>query len=406
MSEKRRDTKNRILRTGESQRKDGRYVYKYIDAHGKQKFVYAWTLVPTDRVPVGKRSNLCLRDKEKIIHQELTNGMHHNMQNMTVCDLYQTYIRYKGNVRDKTKVGRQQFHKILSADSLGTYRIRDVKPSDAKEWVLRMKAKDYGYQTIANYNRSLKAVFYMAIQDDVIAKNPFDFRISDVLEDDRTPKEPLTPVAETAFLSFLKNDTVYQKYYDDVVILLGTGLRISEFCGLTIHDIDMDNKLIMVHHQLNKTASHSYELAELKTEHSKRCIPMSSTVYQALTCVIQRHHINNYRQQTFLFLNRKGHPRTGADYAALFQRIRKKYQKNNANIPLPFPFTPHSLRHTFCTKLAYTGMNPKALQYIMGHKNITMTLNYYAHSNAHMAVNDMRQHIDQNFTTQHTTFEH
>ncbi|WP_205596007.1 integrase DNA-binding domain-containing protein, partial [Streptococcus equi] len=122
MSEKRRDNKNRILRTGESQRKDGRYVYKYVDVHGKQKFVYAWTLVPTDRTPVGKRPSLCLRDKEKIIQQELADGIHSSKQNMTVSDLYLTYIRYKGNVRDKTKIGRQQFYKILSNDLLGTYR--------------------------------------------------------------------------------------------------------------------------------------------------------------------------------------------------------------------------------------------------------------------------------------------
>ncbi|HBH1676714.1 TPA: integrase DNA-binding domain-containing protein, partial [Clostridioides difficile] len=55
MSEKRRDNKNRILRTGESQRKDGRYAYKYIDTFGKPQFVYSWKLVPTDKTPAGKR---------------------------------------------------------------------------------------------------------------------------------------------------------------------------------------------------------------------------------------------------------------------------------------------------------------------------------------------------------------
>ena len=54
MSEKRRDNKNRILRTGESQRKDGRYAYKYIDTFGKPQFVYSWKLVPTDKTPAGK----------------------------------------------------------------------------------------------------------------------------------------------------------------------------------------------------------------------------------------------------------------------------------------------------------------------------------------------------------------
>ena len=67
MSEKRRDNKNRILQTGESQRKDGRYVYKYNDNLGQVKFVYAWRLVPTDKTPSGKREDLSLREKEKEI---------------------------------------------------------------------------------------------------------------------------------------------------------------------------------------------------------------------------------------------------------------------------------------------------------------------------------------------------
>ena len=51
MNEKRRDSKNRILRNGESQRKDGRYAYKYIDATGKPQFVYSWKLEATDSTP-------------------------------------------------------------------------------------------------------------------------------------------------------------------------------------------------------------------------------------------------------------------------------------------------------------------------------------------------------------------
>ena len=65
MSEKRRDNKNRILRSGESQRKDGRYAYKYTDTFGKVQFVYAWKLVPTDKTPAGKRDDISLREKEK-----------------------------------------------------------------------------------------------------------------------------------------------------------------------------------------------------------------------------------------------------------------------------------------------------------------------------------------------------
>jgi hypothetical protein len=85
MSEKRRDNKNRILRSGESQRKDGRYAYKYTDTFGKVQFVYAWKLVPTDKTPAGKRDDISLREKEKEIQKDLDDGIDTIGKKMTVC---------------------------------------------------------------------------------------------------------------------------------------------------------------------------------------------------------------------------------------------------------------------------------------------------------------------------------
>ena len=70
MSEKRRDNRNRVLRNGESQRKDGRYTYKYKDLNGDTKFVYSWRLDKNDRAPAGKERGLSLREKERQIQQE------------------------------------------------------------------------------------------------------------------------------------------------------------------------------------------------------------------------------------------------------------------------------------------------------------------------------------------------
>ncbi len=155
MSEKRRDNKNRILRTGESQKDldDG------IDPIGKQ---------------------------------------------MTVCQLYATQIRHRANVWHGTTQGRKQLlMRILEEDSLGACSIENVKLSDAKKWALRMKEKGYSFKTINNHKHSLKAAFYTAIQDDCIRKNPFDFQLNTVLEDNTEPKVPLSPKQETSFLSFV-----------------------------------------------------------------------------------------------------------------------------------------------------------------------------------------------------------
>ena len=72
----------------------------------------------------------------------------------------------------------------------------------------------------------------------------------------------------------------------------------------------------------------------------------------------------------------------------MFRGLAEKYDRTHKE-PLPRPMTPHTLRHTFCTNMANRGMNPKALQYIMGHASITMTLNYYAHADFASAMAEM-----------------
>lgn len=394
MSEKRRDSKNRILRSGESQRKDGRYAYKYVDAFGKPQFVYSWKLVPTDKTPAGKREDISLREKEQEIRRDIDDGIDTIGKKMTVCDLYAQQIRHRGNVKYNTTLSRNRLMRMLKEDPIGACPIDSVKMSDAKEWALRMREKGVAFNTIRNDKRSLNAAFYSAIQNDCVRKNPFDFPITDVLEDDTEPKEPLTPEQEESLLSFVQSDSVYCKYYDEIVILLGTGLRISELCGLTTADVDFEGRTINVDHQLLRCKEKGYYISTPKTKSGIRQIHMSEKVYQAFLRVRDNRNganptvVEGYTD--FLFLKRDGYPKTGDNYVGMFRNLAKKYNKRHET-PLPKAFTAHVLRHTFCTNLANAGINPKALQYIMGHANITMTLNYYAHATFDSARAEMKR---------------
>ena len=384
MLEKRRDKKGRILKNGESQRKDGRYLYKYVDNMGTTQYVYSWKLVATDSVPKGKRNGLSLREKEREIQQDIADGINTVGKKITVCELYAKQNEHRANVKKSTKIQRQYLMKILQDDKLGAKPIDSVKLSDAKEWAIRMKKKGFAYKSINNYKRTLKASFYIAMQDDLIRKNPFDFKLSEVLEDDTEPKQALTEEQEEKLLNFVKHDRVYQKYYNDIVILLKTGLRISELCGLTIKDIDFDNEVIHVTHQLLGNKNVGYYIETPKTKSGIRDIPMSDEVIKALKRVIEsdryKHRkaieIDGYKD--FLFLNGKGYPMTSVCYVITFGNLIKKYNKKHEDT-LP-KITPHILRHTFCTRLANKNINPKSLQYIMGHSNISITLNLYAHA--------------------------
>ncbi|HEW9939537.1 TPA: site-specific integrase [Streptococcus pneumoniae] len=396
MSEKRRDNKGRILKTGESQRKDGRYLYKYykyIDSFGEPQFVYSWKLVATDRVPAGKRDCISLREKIAELQKDIHDGIDVVGKKMTLCQLYAKQNAQRPKVRKNTETGRKYLMDILKKDKLGVRSIDSIKPSDAKEWAIRMSENGYAYQTINNYKRSLKASFYIAIQDDCVRKNPFDFQLKAVLDDDTVPKTVLTEEQEEKLLAFAKADKTYSKNYDEILILLKTGLRISEFGGLTLPDLDFENRLVNIDHQLLRDTEIGYYIETPKTKSGERQVPMVEEAYQAFKRVLanrkndKRVEIDGYSD--FLFLNRKNYPKVASDYNGMMKGLVKKYNKYNED-KLPH-ITPHSLRHTFCTNYANAGMNPKALQYIMGHANIAMTLNYYAHATFDSAMAEMKR---------------
>ena len=192
MSQKRRDNKNRILNTGESQKANGLYVFKYTDGDGKPKFIYSWRLVETDRLPAGKRPCRPLREREREIRRDLEDGIDPIGKKMTVSQLYAKFTRCRLDVREGTERSRAQLKRLLFEDAIGSREIGGVKPSDAKEWAQRMKSKGFAYSTISNHKRSLKAAFYLAIADDCIRKNPFDFKLATVIKRDVTEREPLS----------------------------------------------------------------------------------------------------------------------------------------------------------------------------------------------------------------------
>lgn len=387
--EVRRDNKGRILRTGESQRPDGRYMYK--NSKLGTKPIYSWKLVPTDKVPKNKRPDLSLREKIAELEKDLSDGIDPAGKKMTVCQLYNKQNSLRKNVKRNTVKGRKQFMNLLKKDFLGSMTIDTVKLSDAKAWAIRMSENGIAYSSIRNYKRSLKASFYLAIQDDYIRKNPFDFKLSDVLDDDTEEKIALTSEQETNLLAFMKVDKVYRKYYDEVVILLNTGLRISELCGLTLSDIDMRNRSIDVNHQLLKDSEIGYYIELPKTKNGKREIPMAEQTYQAFKRLLEsRENVIPFRVENhsnFLFNTQAGFPKIACNYDSMLRGLVKKYNKTHDE-QLPH-ITPHTFRHTFCTNMANKGMNPNTLQYIMGHSNITMTLNYYAHGSYASAKAEM-----------------
>ena len=382
MSEKRRDNKGRVLRNGESQRKDGRFMYKYTDNAGNIKYVYSWKLVKTDTVPKGVKDDLSLREKEKLIHRDLEDDISPCGGEMTVLDLVKKYVSQKTGVKHNTKANYNFVINIIKKEDFGKKRIDKVKLSDAKGWLIKLQSDGRGYSTIHSVRGVVRPAFQMAVDDDLIRKNPFEFQLATVVVNDSVTREALTRKQERAFLKFVKEDKHFSRYYEGIYILFKTGLRISEFVGLTIADIDLKNGVIDVNHQLQRKLNMEYVIEETKTECGTRLVPMTDEVKKCFRKIIE----NRKKPKTepmidgkvgFLYLDKNDMPMVALHWEKYFQHICEKYNKiYKAEMP---KVTPHVCRHTFCSNMAKSGMNPKTLQKIMGHSDIGVTLNTYTH---------------------------
>ena len=124
-----------------------------------------------------------------------------------------------------------------------------------------------------------------------------------------------------------------------------------------------------------------------------RLLPMEADVKEAFLRILKNRRkpkrepmVDGYGG--FLFLDKNGRPMVALHWEKYMQHAREKYNREHL-LQLP-PITPHVCRHTYCTNMANSGMNPKTLQYLMGHSDVSVTLNIYTHT----GYDDAKKEVD------------
>ena len=147
--------------------------------------------------------------------------------------------------------------------------------------------------------------------------------------------------------------------------------------------MDFKEDIINVNHQLQRTREMKYIIVSTKTTSGTRLLPMEADVKEAFLRILKNRRkpkrepmVDGYGG--FLFLDKNGRPMVALHWEKYMQHAREKY--NRENLLQLLPVTPHICRHTYCTNMANSGMNPKTLQYLMGHSNASVTLDVYTHS--------------------------
>lgn len=392
----RRDSKHRVLRAGESIRADGKYQFKYhID--GKPHFVYSWKLEPTDKLPAGKKPCLSLRELEKQIGYDLESQLDPMRKNITVSELVERYLSTKTGAKHSTVANYNFVRNILKNEPFGERKIAEIKTSDAKLFLIKMQNDGKGYSTVKTVRGVLRPAFQMAVDDDILNKNPFGFQLAGVVVNDSHTRSAISKEQMRQFLKFVHDDNCYCKYYEVVYILFHTGMRISEFCGLTLRDIDLKNRIINIDHQLQRTSDMRYVIESTKTNAGTRKLPITEDVARCFRAIIEDREppqrekfIDGYAG--FLFYDKDGNPLVAMHWEHRFNNMVKRYNEIY-RVQMP-NITPHICRHTYCSNMAKSGMNPKTLQYLMGHSDIGVTLNTYTHLGLEDAADELKRMED------------
>ena len=366
MSEKRKDSKGRILKTGESERKDGLYQYRYKDVSGTRRTVYAGDLKE-------------LRSKEKDIEKMLQQGVSFFEGNIKLSELIDRVFTVKQKWRESTRTTMIRYLAVVKKTAIYNMPINKIKMIDCKTTCVELQNQGYSFGTIASIHALLKMAFDMACEDDVLAKNPCGFGLKTIIEDNTPKVIALAQEQIDEFRQFLMNDTYGKRWIDIVDILLGTGMRIGEFGALTVKDIDFENNVIHVNKQIQRLVGRVV-ITQTKTKSGQRDIPMTPTVRNAAMNMINAKKkcgkdvmIDGY--VGFICTTRAGRPRTGPEYADSLRLVVGRYNETATNKIARC--TPHVFRHTFCTRCIAAGMDVKTVQYLMGHSDASTTLNIY-----------------------------
>lgn len=383
----RRLDKDRLtLRKGETQRKDGTYDYRWTTADGKRHSIYAKTLEE-------------LREREADIEVDKHDGIKTEIRRITVNDIFDIWCDLKRGLKNNTLQNYKYMYNMFVRKSFGKMRIATVKKSDVKRFYNTLAdGQILKVSTIDTVHNILHQIFNLAVDDGYLRMNPTDNMLKELKQSHNfsvEKRKALTIDEQRLFIEFLQQNVRYHHWYPVFAIMLGTGMRVGEITGLRWCDIDLEEGMININHTLvyyndgiNKGCT--FHINSPKTKAGERIIPMLDFVkeaflieqeYQKEAGLVCNAMIDCYTD--FIFINRFGYVQHQGTLNKAIKRIIRDCNdevllEGNPNAVLLPPFSCHSLRHTFTTRLCEAGINVKVIQDVLGHKDISTTMNIYA----------------------------
>lgn len=260
----------------------------------------------------------------------------------------------------------------------------EVQEADVQNFVLQKLASGLSQKTIKDILIVLKMILKFGAKNKWIAYESFDVQFPTIRENQHI--EVLSRTHQKKIMSYIQEHFTFRNL--GILICLSSGMRIGEICALTWEDIDTDNGIISV----NRTIQRIYVIedgirkTELildtpKTKNSIREIPMNRDLIRLIK------PIKKIVNPSFFVLTNDAKPTEPRTYRSYYKTLMRYLE-----IPeLKF----HGLRHSFATRCIESKCDYKTVSVLLGHSNISTTLNLYVHPN----MDQKKKAIDQMFKT-------
>lgn len=291
-------------------------------------------------------------------------------------------------------------HNHYVRDGFGKLRISKIKYSDIKKFYYSLiLEKGFKPNSMEIVHTLLHPTFTMAVRDGLLRLNPTEGVMAEIKKShcwEKTKRHALTVAEQRAFTNYIANSEEYRGWFPLFTVMLGTGCRIGEVLGLRWQDVDFKNRTISINHNLvyrvQEDGTCTNHVNSPKTKAGIRIIPMFDEVFDAFLEEYQYQKVIGFCTDEidgysgFVFCTGDGKVylpnainRTIRSICADYNKEEESKAKEENRDPVLLPkFSCHILRHTFCTRFCENETNLKVIQEIMGHADISTTMDVYA----------------------------
>lgn len=234
-------------------------------------------------------------------------------------------------------------------------------------------------KTVRNIHNIIHDALSQAVKNELIIRN-----VSEVTSLPRRPKKEmrvLTVEEQQKFMKIIESDTWSAAFFLD----LASGLRLGELLALRWKDVDLKEGIVKVRQSLNRLKNFDTKdggktqivFQEPKTAKGTRNIPIPESIveklkiHQANQEKEKEKHGTSYNKNNLVFCSSVGTHIEPRSFIRKLHRLVKKAGIEHTNV--------HSMRHTFASHSLELGIHPKIVQEMLGHANISMTLDTYSH---------------------------